>query len=75
MAIPGGNPKVRVTPTMTFTFFPRMSDFRFRKMGETVKRDRFISAPSKESAEEQFNYIMKKDGVEVEILEIKEIEE
>ena len=50
-------------------------DFRFRKMGEKVKRTRFISAPSKDSAEEQFNYIMKKDGVEVEILEIKEIEE
>ena len=50
-------------------------DFQFRKMGEKIIRDRFINAPDKESAEDQFNFIMKKDGFEVDILNITEIQE
>ena len=46
-------------------------DFTYRKMGDKVQRNRFIQAPSEESAIEQFDYIMTKAGVEVEILDIK----
>jgi len=46
-------------------------DFLYRKKGDSVTRNRFISAPTEKAATEQFNFIMKKDGVEVEILEIK----
>jgi hypothetical protein len=46
-------------------------DFLYRRKGDSVKRSRFISAPSEKGATEQFNFIMKKDGVEAEILEVK----
>ena len=39
-------------------------NFKYRKTGDTVQRSRFIQAPSKELAEEQFNAIMAKDGIE-----------
>lgn len=52
-----------------------MHDFNieYRKMGETMHRHRFVSAPSKEGAVEQFNFIMEKAAFKgVEIIEITE---
>ena len=44
-------------------------------MGETIHRHRFISAPSENSAIEQFNAIMDKSGFKgVEIISIAEVE-
>ena len=39
-------------------------NFKYRKSGDTVQRSRFIQAPSKELAEEQFQAIMAKEGIE-----------
>ena len=49
-------------------------EFSYRKMGETLHRSRFVSAPSEESAIDQFQFIMNKANVQVEILEILEEE-
>ena len=49
-------------------------EFSYRKMGETLHRSRFVSAPSEESAIDQFQFIMNKASVQVEILEILEEE-
>lgn len=48
-------------------------DFRYTKVGDTVERDRFVSALDEESATEQFNIIMKKEGIDVTINSITEI--
>ena len=47
-------------------------DFIYTKKGDSVERNRFIQAPSEEAALEQFNYIMSKADVEVEIVEINQ---
>ena len=50
-------------------------NFSYRRMGETIHRHRFISAPSENSAIEQFNAIMDKSGFKgVEIISIAEVE-
>ena len=48
-------------------------DVSYRKLGDRVERQRFISAPTEESALTQFEFIMKKAGIEVEILGTEEI--
>jgi len=51
-------------------------NFSYRKTGETISRNRFISAPSKNSAIEQFNAVIDKAGLKsVEIISIVEVEE
>ena len=50
-------------------------DFTYRKVGDSLEKNRFISAPSEESAVEQFNYIMQKAGVEVEIVSVEQADE
>jgi hypothetical protein len=49
-------------------------DFRYVRTGDTVVRDRFISAPSEETAVEQFNFIMEKEGFTVDIKSITELD-
>jgi hypothetical protein len=49
-------------------------EFSYRKMGEDLHRSRFVSAPSEEGATQQFNAIMSKANIQVEILEIFEEE-
>jgi hypothetical protein len=49
-------------------------EFSYRKMGETLHRSRFLSAPSEEGAIQQFNAMMSKSNIQVEILEILEEE-
>jgi len=46
-------------------------DFTYVKNGDTVERNRFIQAPSEESAIQQFTFLMKKSNAEVKILNIK----
>ena len=50
-------------------------DFTYRKVGDSLEKNRFISAPSEESAVEQFNYIMQKAGIEVEIVSVEQADE
>lgn len=50
-------------------------DFTYRKVGDSLEKNRFISAPSEESAVEQFNYIIKKANIEVEIVSIEQADE
>ena len=50
-------------------------DFTYRKVGDSLEKNRFISAPSEESAAEQFNYIMKKANIEVEIVSVEQADE
>lgn len=45
-------------------------DFTYRVKGDSLEKNRFIQAPCEDSAKEQFNYIMNKGGLEIEILDI-----
>ena len=47
-------------------------EFTYRKKGDNLTRNRFVPAPSEETATEQLIYIMKKDNIEIEIISVKE---
>ena len=49
-------------------------DFSYKTIGDTLVKQRFISAPDEESAINQFNFIMKKAELNVEIVSIEEID-
>lgn len=46
-------------------------DISYRKLGDNVKRQRFIHAPTEDSAIEQFEFICKKAGFDAEIISIE----
>jgi len=50
-------------------------DFTYRKVGDPLEKNRFISAPSEESAIEQFNYIMKKANIKVDVVSVEQANE
>ena len=50
-------------------------DFTYRKGGDSLEKNRFISAPSEKSAIDQFNYIMKKANIDAEIVSIEQADE
>jgi len=50
-------------------------DFTYRKVGDSLEKNRFISAPSEESAIEQFNYIMKKANIKVDVVSVEQANE
>mgnify|MGYP003651549787 FL=1 len=47
----------------------------YKKRKQKLERHRFISAPSKKTALKQFEALMAKSDIEVEILSIHEVEE
>tara|TARA_B100001939_G_scaffold16715_1_gene13971 strand:- start:459 stop:671 length:213 start_codon:yes stop_codon:yes gene_type:complete len=49
-------------------------DITYRKLGDTVKRQRFIHAVDEESALEQFDYICNKSEFAAEIVSIVEVD-
>lgn len=46
-------------------------DFTYSVEGDPLERNRFIQAPDQDTAVEQFEYLMKKEGIDVEILDIQ----
>ena len=50
-------------------------NFTYCKAGEDLERNRFITSPTQEAAEEQFNAIMDKLEVSIELVSIEEIED
>ncbi len=49
-------------------------NFTYRRVGEEMKRNRFITAENKELAIEQFNAVMEKFNILASIIEIEEVE-
>tara|TARA_Y100000310_G_scaffold274076_1_gene289860 strand:+ start:222 stop:455 length:234 start_codon:yes stop_codon:yes gene_type:complete len=47
----------------------------YKKIKQKLERHRFVSAPSKKGALQQFEAIMAKADIKVEILSIREVEE
>lgn len=49
-------------------------DISYKKIGDELEKQRFISAPDEEAALKQFHFIMDKAEVEVEVISVEEID-